>query len=88
MVLKVELELEAENKFRETAMRRFGYSKGSLKHALQEALSYWVSEHSDAVPKSNEPFTLVEGALKHLRGKKDSVQLQHEARGLWTQKYS
>lgn len=87
MVLKVELEKELENKFREAAMRKFGYSKGSLQKASKEALSNWVMQQSHKVPKVEDPFKLVEGILGHLRGKTTSVELQHEAVKLWAKKY-
>ncbi len=88
MVLKFEMEKELEHKFREAAMRKYGYKKGSLQKATKEALSYWVHQNSNKVPKVDDPFKLVEGILKHLKGKKTSVQLQHEAKELWAKKYS
>ncbi len=33
---------EAEEKFRQLAMRKFGYGKGSLSKALDEALCAWI----------------------------------------------
>ena len=33
---------EAEEKFRELAMKKFGYGKGSLSKALDEALTVWI----------------------------------------------
>ena len=87
MVLKFELEKELEQKFRETAMRRYGYTKGSLQKASKEALNDWVHQQSNEIPKVEDPFKLVRGMLKHLKGKKTSVQLQHEAKYLWAKKY-
>lgn len=87
MVLKFELEKELEHKFREAAMKKFGYSKGSLQKASKEALSGWIMQQSRKVPKVKDPFRLVEGILSHLRGKTTSVELQHEAMKLWAKKY-
>lgn len=87
MVLKVELEKKLEHKFRETAMRKYGFQKGALQKATHEALSSWVIQQSSRIPKVDDPFRLVEGMLMHLRGKKTSVQLQHEATNLWAKKY-
>ncbi len=87
MVLKVQLEKELENKFREAAMRKFGYSKGSLQKASREALITWMSQQSTRVPKVKDPFKLVRGMLSELKGKTTSVELQHEATKLWAKKY-
>jgi len=38
---------EAENKFRRLAMKKFGYRKGSLSKALEEALSAWIEKYED-----------------------------------------
>lgn len=87
MVLKIELEKDLEQKFRETAMKKYGYSKGSLQKATKEALSLWVMQSSSKIPKVEDPFGLVRGMLKHLKGKTTSVELQHEATKLWAKKY-
>ena len=87
MVLKVELDKELEHKFREAAMRKYGYVKGSLQKATKEALSDWVMQKSNKLPKVEDPFVLIRGILKHLKGKKTYVQLQHEATKLWAKKY-
>ena len=87
MVLKLELEKEIEHKFREAAMRKYGYMRGSLQKATKEALSNWIIQQSTKIPKVDDPFKLVRGMLSHLKGKKTSVQLQHEAAKLWAKKY-
>ncbi len=38
---------EAENEFRRLAMKKFGYGKGSLSKALEEALSAWIKKCED-----------------------------------------
>jgi hypothetical protein len=35
---------EAENEFRRLAMRKFGYGKGSLSKALEEAVRAWIEK--------------------------------------------
>ena len=87
MVLKVELEKELEHKFREAAMKKFGYSKGSIQKASREALSRWIMQQSTKIPKVKDPFKLVRGMLSELKGKTTSVELQHEAIKLWAKKY-
>ena len=34
---------ETEKKFRKLAMKKFGYGKGSLSKALEEALGNWIN---------------------------------------------
>jgi hypothetical protein len=34
---------EVEKKFRKLAMKKFGYGKGSLSKALEEALGNWIN---------------------------------------------
>ena len=34
---------EVEKEFRKLAMKKFGYGKGSLSKALEEALSHWIN---------------------------------------------
>ena len=87
MVLKVELDKELESRFRETAMKKYGYQKGSLQKATKEALSNWIIQQSTRVPKVKDPFKLVRGMLSDLKGKTTSVELQHEATKLWAKKY-
>lgn len=38
---------EAENEFRRLAMKKFGYGKGSLSKALEEALCVWIENCKD-----------------------------------------
>ncbi len=73
--VKVKLSDETEAAFRKSAMETFGYSKGSLSKAAEQAIKEWVA----ARPKTNEvPESLGKliGVLKHV--KKSSVELQHE----------
>ena len=88
MVLKAEIGKELEQKFRRTAMNRYGYAKGSLQKATKEAIGQWVKQQSDKIPVVEDPFPYIMGLLKDFRGKKTSVDLQHEARDVWTKKYS
>ena len=71
-----------EKKFRETAMKKYGYSKGALKKASIEALNKWIAEQQE-IPRSDNPFTLIEGVLEKFKGKIGSVELQHYAKRLW-----
>jgi hypothetical protein len=42
MSLRVQINPKVEEKFREAAMRRFGYGKGALSKAAEEAILKWL----------------------------------------------
>ena len=42
---------DAEEKFRQLAMKKFGYGKGSLSKALEEALQTWIKVNEIEAPK-------------------------------------
>lgn len=88
MSLRVELDKELERRFRELAMKRYGYSKGAIKKATELAIKKWTEEASLERPSKEikDPLKLIEGGLSHLRGKFTSVELQHEATKIWTKK--
>ena len=85
MVLKVEFEKEFERKFRELAMRKFGFSKGAIKKASEEAIEVWIEMEDNELPKIQKQAN-IRGILKAYKGKYTSVELQHEARKLWANK--
>lgn len=73
--VKVKLSDEAEAAFRKAAMEKFGYSKGSLSSAAEEAVWGWVAARPKAADVT-ESLSELRGVLKHV--KKSSVELQHE----------
>lgn len=78
MVLKVEFDEAFERRFRELAMKKYGYSKGSIKKAGEEAIQSWIEEEEEIEsPISEDPIEAISGIMKHV--KKTSVELQHEA---------
>ena len=58
MVLKVNIDEKLELRFRELAMKKFGYSKGTLSRALEEAIIKWISD------TESEEYVLREILLK------------------------
>jgi hypothetical protein len=42
---------KAENEFRRLAMNKFGYGKGSLSKALEEAICAWIKKCKDENPQ-------------------------------------
>ena len=79
--MKVQVDRELERRFRELAMRRFGYGKGSLSEAAKEAFLMWISRVERALGFGGDPVEAIDGLLADV--KIDSVRLQHEARKLW-----
>lgn len=84
--IKVQVSDKAEKKFREAAMKKFGYAKGALSQAAEKALQEWSDKElaKEEVSKIIEDSGIsgmvseIKGVLKHVKGK-TSVQLQHEA---------
>ena len=54
MGIKVDLDEDLEKEFRELAMKRFGYSKGSIKKATESAIRQWTSSESHPRPSPKE----------------------------------
>ena len=89
MSLRVELNKELERKFREMAMKRYGYVKGSIKKATEVAIKKWTQaalEDKKNIKAMEDPIKLIEGTLSHLKGRKTSVQLQHAAIKIWSER--
>ncbi|MCD6470005.1 hypothetical protein J7L29_04320 [Candidatus Bathyarchaeota archaeon] len=85
--IKVYISDELERKFREAAMRLYGYGKGSLSVACEKAISMWLSQVSEIlniVELIEDPIEAIYGMLPHV--KKSGVELQHEARRIRARK--
>lgn len=75
MGIKVNLNEEKERRFRERAMRKFGYRKGALSKAINEAIDAWLNHEENQIPKLESPTSAIYGLLKEL--KTTSTELQH-----------
>ena len=78
--IKVRVSEETEKKFREAAMKHFGYGKGALSLAAERALSDWAARETKVeglLVDIGNPLDAIEGVLGHV--KKGAVELQHEA---------
>ena len=84
MSLRVQIDPKVERKFRETAMKKFGYGKGALSKAAEEAIINWISCEKATPTLEGDPVKAIEGLLKDI--KIDSVTLQHETQKLWAKK--
>jgi hypothetical protein len=84
MSLRVQIDPKLERKFRETAMKKFGYGKGALSKAAEEAILKWVSTEGEPPVFEGDPVKAIEGLLKDIDV--DSVTLQRETHRLWAKK--
>jgi hypothetical protein len=84
MSLRVQIDPKLEHKFRETAMKKFGYGKGALSKAAEEAILNWISCQKETPIFEGDPVKAIEGLLKDVD--MDSVTLQHETNRLWAKK--
>ncbi|MEM2994937.1 MAG: hypothetical protein QXI91_02815 [Candidatus Bathyarchaeia archaeon] len=85
MSLRIKIDARLERKFRETAMKMFGYGKGALSRAAEEAILKWVSTvDAEALTFDGDPVEAIDGLLSDVD--LDSVSLQHEAVKFWMSK--
>ena len=84
-VIRAKIDKELERKFRELAMKKFGYTKGSLQKAAEEAIARWIAwVENENLEFEGDPVEAIDGILADLDV--DSVGLQHKARELWASK--
>lgn len=79
--IKVYIPDELERRFREAAMRLYGYGRGSLSIASEKAFSSWLSQVSEVLEVAeaiDDPVEAIYGMLSHVE--RSGVELQHEAR--------
>lgn len=79
--IKVYVRDEVEEKFRRLAMMVYGYGRGSISKAAEEAIIHWMMQHEAILKEVNIPEDPVSAIRDMLAGlKKSGVELQHEAR--------
>jgi hypothetical protein len=79
--IKVYVRDDVEEKFRRLAMSVYGYGKGSLSKAAEEAFLWWMRRHESKLGEVNileDPVAAIRGLLSRVG--KSGVELQHEAR--------
>jgi len=82
VVLRGQIDKKLERRFREVAMRRFGYSKGALTKALEEAVIRWISSvEEERTSFEGDPVEAIDGLLSGIDA--DAVSLQHEVKKIW-----
>ena len=75
MAIKINLDNQKEKLFRERAMKKFGYRKGALSKALEEAVDMWLLAENYILPIIENPTQELEGLLQEIN--LSSVELQH-----------
>ena len=75
--MKIKISDATEKAFRKLAMHRFGYQRGALSEAAQEAIETWSEVYEEKAQNNGNLWDSLEGCMKHV--KKTSVELQHEA---------
>ena len=81
--IKVYIDDKIAKQFRRTAMQVFGYGKGSLSKAAEEAFKKWVQEYAAQIQDLDIPGNPIEAISKQLKNiKLSSVDLQHKAKEL------
>ena len=79
--LKIYLSEDLKKEFKKRSMETFGYGRGSISKAAEEAIQRWTSERETLMrefPPPKDPVKMLRGMLKHVE--ESSVELQHEAR--------
>ena len=79
--IKVYIDPKIEEEFRKNAMKIFGYGKGSLSKAAEQAFKNWIQENSSNLEKISipkDPINEIRGQLEGIT--LTSVKLQHKAR--------
>ena len=79
--IKVYVRDDVEEKFRRLAMSVYGYGKGSISKAAEEAFLLWMMRHESKLREFNvpeDPVAAIRGLLSDVG--KSGVELQHEAR--------
>jgi len=84
--LRLQLRDDLEKRFRETAMRRFGFGKGALTRAAEQAFERWLSTAKENVRFEGDPIKVIDGILVGM--KMNSVELQHSVRRAWATRVS
>jgi hypothetical protein len=81
-VIKAKIDSGLELRFRELAMRRFGYSKGAISRAVEEAILRWISlAEEGSISFEGDPVEVIDGILSDIN--MGSVELQHMIRDIW-----
>ncbi|MEM1584440.1 MAG: hypothetical protein QXF28_07900 [Nitrososphaerota archaeon] len=86
-MIRAKIDEKLERRFRELAMKRFGYGKGALTKAVEDAILKWISTiGEETVSFEGDPIKILDGILSGIDV--DAVSLQHKIMALWLSKVS
>ncbi len=81
-MIKAKIDSRLELRFRELAMRKFGYSKGTISRAVEEAILRWISlAEEGSISFEGDPVEVIDGILSDIN--MGSVELQHMIKDIW-----
>ena len=82
--VKIYLPDELKKEFKKRSMEAFGYGRGSISKAAEQAIRRWTSEREtiryEYTKQTDDPVHILRGMLKGT--KESSVELQHKAKKL------
>lgn len=81
MTIRINLEPSKEREFRSRAMEKYGFKKGAISKALEDAIDIWLSMDQNKLPIISNPTKALVGMLKDV--KETSVELQHLGKNLF-----
>ncbi|MHA2091448.1 MAG: hypothetical protein ACW98K_11365 [Candidatus Kariarchaeaceae archaeon] len=81
MTIRINLDETKERIFRAKAMEKYGFKKGAISLALEEAIDIWINLEHELIPKINNPTDQLSGLLKGVT--ETSVELQHLGKDLF-----
>ena len=64
--MKISVSNEIEEYFRKVAMKKFGYRKGAISIAAQEAMNSWASSYNEG-EEIEDPVNAIAGLMKHVK---------------------
>jgi hypothetical protein len=76
--LKIYLSDKLNEIFRRTAMNVYGYGRGSLSKAAEEALTKWCTEHEDSHKQGNGP-QIENGQIEQVQSRINPDERQSDA---------
>jgi len=81
-LIRAKIDDKLELRFRELAMKRFGYGKGALTKAVEEAIIKWISSvEKEELTFEEDPIEAIDGLISDIEV--DAVELQHRIKDLW-----